>query len=185
MDTLGVLTIGQNTVAFTLTATESFMDTFTIAGSTITVTDDEGETEDSQVTLTNNGTTLTLIDEDGDTFIFVRIGGNGNTNELTIANLTGTYDLNLESPGVMALEDDEDDVDLEVTMGLLTIGATTFTSTLTATGSVMETFTIAGNTITSTDDEGETENSQATLTNNGTTLTLVDEDGDTLIFDKR
>ena len=99
-----------------------------------------------------------------------------------VANLEGTYDLNLNSTGVMTLDDD---VDLEVTMGVLTLDANTFAFTLTATGGVMGTFTIARNTITFTDDGGEPEDSQATLTNNGTTLTLIDEDDDTLIFDKR
>ena len=75
---------------------------FTLAGNTLTVTDSNGNTEDVQVTLSDTGNMLTVIDEidkDVTTFVFTRRDGTGTSNEVTEANLQGTYDWTRPTPG--------------------------------------------------------------------------------------
>lgn len=166
----GMLEIDANTLTFTLTF--AGMGPFTLAGTTLTVTDGDGNTEDLHVTLSDTGNTLTIIPEDDETFVFTRRDGTGTSNEVTEANLQGTYDLDVTNTT------DEDLVSGEVDV----VGNIVSVS---LTGSLTGSFTLVGNTITLTDTAGGTTVLRATLSHDGNTLTLVDEDSDTVVFARR
>ena len=91
---------------------------------------------------------------------------------MTVANLRGTYDLDVASSTAEDLVSGE----LEVEGDILT-----FSGTVVQTGS----YTLAGNTLILTDSDGGTEVLQATFSNEDNTLTILDEDGDTSVFEKR
>ncbi|MDH3602009.1 MAG: hypothetical protein OEU26_20550, partial [Candidatus Tectomicrobia bacterium] len=94
-----MLEIDANTLTFAPTFVG--MGPFTLAGNTLTVTDSHGNTDAHQVTLSDTGNMLTVIDEihgELKTFMFTRRDGTGTSNEVTVANLQGTYDLDA-TPG--------------------------------------------------------------------------------------
>ncbi len=109
-------------------------------------------------------------------------GGGDDPNALTLENLQGTFDLDVDALSVTFVCDNSE----ELTAQVIVIEGNTVTATSTCADATVETetFTITiidGNTI--RDEDGE--DFPATLTNGGTRLTIIDEDGDTLIFIKR
>lgn len=171
-----MLEIGDHTETITITA--EGMRPFTLAGTTLTITGNDGDPADLQVTLSDNGNTLTLtfVDEDGVTSVFVlmRREGTGTSNEVTVDNLQGTYDLDVANTMVEGL--DLISGELEITGNMARLSAT-----VSQTGS----FALIGNTVTVTDNDGDMTDFQVTLSDDGSTLTLVDEDNDPFVFERR
>ena len=98
------LEIDTNTLTFS--PTFAGMGSFTLAGNTLTVADRNGNTDVVQATLSDTGNMLALIDEidkDVETFVFTRRDGAGTSNEVTEANLQGTYDLDAANTAVKQL----------------------------------------------------------------------------------
>ncbi len=174
----GTLEVGTTSATFSLTTSSTR--SFEIADmNTITVTDEDGDMTDAQVTLTNNGATLTLLSS-GDTLVLERRGGASGSDELTLTNLQGTYDLDIASSSPL----DIGDVDFVVTSASLDVMDNTVT--FTATGVNMVTYVILGEvTVTITEDDGDMVDLRATLSNNTAQLRLVEADGDRFIFDRR
>ena len=103
------------------------------------------------------------------------------TDPLTVANLQGTYDLDVPAS---RLEDVIID-DLEVSSGVLDIDATSLVFIVM--GALIRSFDIVdATTLALTDADGNTVEVQASLTDDGGTLTLVDSsNGDILVFIRR
>lgn len=105
-------------------------------------------------------------------------GSDENQNALMVETLQGLYDLNLDA----TMSDLVDEELFTVNSVMLEVGDTIGTITITAEG--MRPFTLAGNTFTITDSDGDMTALQVTLSDNGNTLTFtfVDEDGVTSVF---
>lgn len=98
-----ILEIDGNTLTFAPTFVG--MGPFTLAGNTLTITG--SYTDVVQATLSDTGNTLTLIDEIGEdieTFVFTRRAGPGTSNDVTEANLQGTYDLDATNTAVTSFD---------------------------------------------------------------------------------
>jgi len=175
----GTLVIDDITFSFTLTATSTDRGTLTLIVSTVTITSDDGEVSTAEVALSDNGNTLTIIDAAGDQEVWIRRDGSGTSDDLTLENIQGAYDLDLNrSTGL-----DFELFGFSSISGELVITDTTFEVTATAQAESIETFVIDGDTIELSDDDGEISRLTATLSE--TTLTLVGEDGDQLVFERR
>ena len=172
-----MLRIDANILTFAPTL--AGMGPFALAGNTLTITDSNGDTEVLQATLSDTGNTLTLIDEIAEnleTFVFNRRDGTGTSNEVTEANLQGTYDLDTAKTTFKNL----------VFLSSGELGVTGGTVTASLTFSQTRAFTLAGNSITLTDTDGETTLLRATLSHDGNTLTLTFvEDRDPFVYERR
>ncbi len=111
-------------------------------------------------------------------------GGDGgdDPNALTLENLQGTFDLDVDALSVTFVCDNSE----ELTAQVIVIEGNTVTATNTCSDATVETetFTITiidENTVRDEDGDDLT----ATLTNGGTRITVLNEDGDTLIYNKR
>ena len=171
------LTIDAN--ALTFAPTFAGMGPFTLAGNALTITDSDGNTEVLQATLSDGGYTLTLIDEIGnnlETFVFTRRDGTGTSDEVTETNLQGTYDLDATKTTFKNL--------VFLASGRLEVAGNIVTASLTF--SQTRSFTLAGNSITLTDTDGDTTVLQTILSHDGKTLTLTFvEDRDTFVYERR
>ncbi len=107
-------------------------------------------------------------------------GGSDNQFDLlTVANLQGTYDLDVGT----SMLGNTIDAGVDLVSGILNVNSTMAVLDLTTTQT--QTFVVTdANTITATTSDGGMAAIQTTLTNNGTTLTLISS-GDTLVFNKR
>ena len=167
--------------ADTLTFAPTFEGTgrFTLAGNTLTVTDSGGNTDVVRATLSDTGNRLTLVDQIGmdvETFVFTRRDGSGGSDEVTEANLQGTYDLDATGTTVGTL--------VFLVSGQLQIAGNVVTTSLTF--SQTRSFTLAGNTITLAEADGDTTVLRASLSDDGDTLTLTFvEDRDTFVYERR
>ena len=167
--------------AATLTFAPTFegVGPFTLAGNTLTVTHGNGYADVIQASFDDTGNTLTLVDEIGqdlETFVFVRRSGTGTSDEVTEANLQGTYDLDTTRstvrnfPGLNSGE-------LEVEGNIITTSLT-FSQT--------RPYTLVGNTMTLTERDGDTSVLQAAMSQDGNTLTLtLVESQDTFVYVRR
>ena len=168
------LVIDANTLTFA--PTFAGMGSFTLAVNTLTITDSNGNTEDLQATFSDTGNVLTVLDEIGkdvETFVLTRRDGTGASNEVTVSNLQGTYDLDATNTRFEHLASGE----LEVAGNILTASLT---------GSQTRSFTLPGNTITLTETDGDTTVLRSTLSNDGNTLTLTFiKDRDTFVYERR
>jgi len=155
------------------------MGPFTLAGNTLTITDSNSNTDIIEATLSDTGNTLTLIDEidNGlETFVYTRRDGTGTSNEVTEANLQGTYDLDAANTKVKKF--------VFLVSGELEVAGNVVTASLTF--SQTRSYTLAGNAITLTETDGDTTVLQATLSRDGNTLTLTFvEDRDTFVYERR
>ena len=167
--------------ATTLTFAPTFAGTgpFTLAENTLTITDGYGNTEVLQTTFSDTGNTLTLVDKtdrDVETFVFTKLDGTGTSNEVTEANLQGTYDLDATNTTATNL--------VFLVAGRLEIAGDMVTASLTF--SQTRPFILAGNTITLTETDGDATLLQGTLSHDGNTLTLTFvEDRDTFVYERR
>ena len=175
----GTLEIDGMTFRATLIATATDRGTFTLTGSTATTISDDGEVSTLQVAFSDNGNTLTLIDEAGDQLVLTRRDGSGSSNDVTLENLQGVYDLDVTLSTGLDFESDG----FLIISGDLSLTDTTFELTATAQDESEGTFIIDGNTIVISEDDIGTSRLTAQLSE--TTLTLVDEDGDRLVFQRR
>ena len=167
--------------AATLTFAPTFegVGPFTLAGNTLTVTHRNGYADAIQASFDDTGNTLTLVDEIGqdlETFVFVRRSGTGTSDEVTEANLQGTYDLDTTGstirnfPGL-------DSGKLEVEGNIITTSLT-FSQT--------RPYAIVGNTMTLTERDGDTSVLRAAMSQDGNTLTLISiESQDTFVYVRR
>ena len=166
--------------ANTLTFAPIFAGTgpFTLAGNTLNVTHTNGYVDVIQVTLSDSGNALTLVDEindDDETFVFIRRDGTGTSNEVTEANLRGTYDLDANKTTVKNFP--------FLVSGELKVTGNIVTTSLTF--SQTRSFTLAGNTIALAETDGDTTVLRATLNDDGNTLTLAFvEDRDTFVYQR-
>ena len=158
------LEIGADTLTFA--PTFEGMDPFTLAGNTLTVTHGNGHADVIQASFDDTGNTLTLVDEIGrdvETFVFVRRSGTSTSDEVTEANLQGTYDLDATSSTVKNLP--------FLDAGELDIAGNVMRTSLTF--SQTRPYTLVGNTITLTERDGNTSVLQATMSQDGNALTLI------------
>jgi uncharacterized lipoprotein NlpE involved in copper resistance len=113
------------------------------------------------------------------TLLFVFIGCNDNddhdddTTLITVDNIQGTYDLNIDDSTIVAF----DSVGIQVISGTLVINDATFITTLAVTATDSGAFTLTGSTITITSADGSVSTDEVVFSDNGNTLTLVDETG--------
>ena len=123
--------------------------------------------------------------------ILVLVGCNGNSdgddpNALTLANLQGTFDLDVDASGFTLSCDNDEDVSAVVVV--MEEKTAPFTGTC-VDGTVetrTATFTIIDENTVILTDNGGTEDVTVTLTNGGTRLTIIIKaNGNTLIFNKR
>ncbi len=172
----GTLDVDNATVTLALTTTQTR--TFAIAdGTTVTVTDGAGDTVDVQTTLTDGGATLTL--SNGETLVFMKRSASTGT-DLTLANLQGTYDMDIANSAPLDIGDE----DFVVTSAVLDI--MDMDITFTATGTNVVTYAITGaSQVTITEADGDVMVLSATLTNDTMRLRVVEDDGDVLVFNKR
>ena len=172
-----MLEIDANTLTFA--PTFAGMGPFTLAGNTLTITDSDGNMDVVQATLSDTGNILTLIDEIGEdvqTFVFNRRDGTSTSNEVTEATLQGTYDLDAANSTVNNF--------VFLASGELEVAGNIVTTSLTF--SQTRSFTLAGDTITLTETDGDTTVLRATLSNDRNTLTLTFvEDRDTFVYERR
>lgn len=166
-----MLDIDANTLTFA--PTFAGMGPFTLTGRTLTVTRSNGYADVIQATFHDTGNTLTLIDEineDVETFVFIRRDKTGTSNEVTGANLQGTYDLDATNTRVKNFP--------LLVSGEFEVAGNIVTTSLTF--SQTRSFTLAGNTITLAETDGGTTVVRGTLSHDGNTLTLAFvEDRDT------
>ena len=172
-----MLKIDANTLTFA--PTFAGMGAFTLAGNTLTITDSNGNTDIVQASLNDTGNMLTLVDEIGghaEIFVFTRRDGTGISNEVTAAKLQGTYDLDMANTMVKTF--------VFLVSGELDVAGNIVTTSLTF--SQTSSFSLAGNSITLTDTDGDTTELRATLSHDGNTLTLIFvEDRDTFVYERR
>ena len=111
-----------------------------------------------------------------ETFVFTRRDGTGTSDEVTETNLQGTYDLDATKTTFKNL--------VFLASGRLEVAGNIVTASLTF--SQTRSFTLAGNSITLTDTDGDTTVLQTILSRDGKTLTLTFvEDRDTFVYERR
>ena len=175
----GMLEVDATAVTFNITGVSTL--SFVIAdANTLTLTDADGDMQNVQATLTGNGATLTIVvPNSGNMVVFNRLDA-GTGNDLTIANLQGTYSLNVAASAPLDLIDD----DFRVTSAVLEITDTTLT--LTQTGTFEGTYMITGeDTVTVTEADGDVLEFTASLSNDSMNLRFVDQAGNLYQLNKR
>ena len=165
--------------ADTLTFAPTFSGTgpFALSGNLLTITDGQGNSEVLQATLSDTGNTLKLVDEIDqvvETMVFTRRGATDTSNEVTEANLQGTFDLDVTNTTLKYA--------VPLISGVLKVAGNTVTASLTF--SETRPFALTGNTITLTEVGGESTVLHATLSQDEDTLTLVDR-RDTFVYERR
>ena len=146
--------------------------------SKITITLANGEVLTLEFAFSDNGDTLTFTDDTGDQSVWTRRDDGGGSNDPTLENLQGSYELDEN----LSTGDDFAPDGFSIISTDLVIANMSFEVTVTAQVASSETFVIDDNTIRLTEDDGEITILTATLTE--TMLTLVDGDGNRFVFDR-
>lgn len=152
---------------------------FSLVGNTLTAGFDGGMTDVVQASLSDDGNVLTLVDEvfgSLETFVYRRRDGAGTSDEVSVATLQGSYELDPSKTRVAYFA--------FLDSGALEISGDTLVASLTF--SETRSFALAGDTLTLTDADGNTSAVRARMSDDGNTLTLTFvEERDTFVYERR